>query len=90
MFDHKDDFEESIPAKGLSHITMPGGNIRKFNGDHIIYTEVHMFFIFLMTSAAGGFLIGRGLADGDGGSAFLGFMIAIISWIALGYVGFPA
>lgn len=40
LFDRKDDFEEKVPAKGLNHITMPGGTIRKFNGDHIIYTEI--------------------------------------------------
>ena len=40
LFDHKDDFEERVSAKELNHITMPGGNRRKFNGDHIIYTEI--------------------------------------------------
>lgn len=49
-----------------------------------------MFFIFLMTALLGGFLAGRGLADGDGGIAVLGVCVAVVSWIALGYVGFPA
>lgn len=40
LFDHKDDFEERVSAKELDHITMPGGAVRKFNGDHIIYTEI--------------------------------------------------
>ena len=40
LFEDKDAFERSTPAKGLNHITMPGGNRRKFNGDHIIYTEI--------------------------------------------------
>lgn len=39
LFEDKDAFEQRIAAKELSHITMPGGNRRKFNGDHIIYTE---------------------------------------------------
>ena len=40
LFEGKDEFEEKIPAKGLNHITMPGGAVRKFNGDHVIYTEI--------------------------------------------------
>lgn len=49
-----------------------------------------MFFIFLMTALLGGFLVGRGLSDGDGGVAFLGLAIVIVSCIANGFVGFPA
>ena len=49
-----------------------------------------MFFIFLMTAMLGGFLAGRAISDGDGGIAFLGLGIAIVSVIACGYVGFPA
>ena len=49
-----------------------------------------MFFIFLMTAMFGGFLGGRGLADGDGGVAFLGIAVSVVSVIACGVVGFPA
>ena len=49
-----------------------------------------MFFIFLMTAVLGGALAGRGLSSGDGGVAFLGVVIVIISCIANGFVGFPA
>lgn len=48
-----------------------------------------MFFIFLMTAMFGGFLAGRGLADGDGGIAFLGIGIIIVSCIANGFIGAP-
>lgn len=40
LFEGKDEFEQKVSAQGLHHITMPGGNRRKFNGDHIIYTEI--------------------------------------------------
>ena len=49
-----------------------------------------MFFIFLMTSAFGGFFATRGFLDGDFGKGFLGIMIVIISVIANGYIGIPA
>lgn len=48
-----------------------------------------MFFIFLMTAAAGGFLAARGFSDGDGGKGFLGLMLVAISVIANSYIGFP-
>lgn len=40
LFEGKDTWEKKVPAKDLNHITMPGGTVRKFNGDHIIYTEI--------------------------------------------------
>ena len=40
LFESKDEWEDRVPAKGLNHITMPGGTVRKFNPDHIIYTEI--------------------------------------------------
>lgn len=49
-----------------------------------------MFFIFLMTSAFGGFLASRGFLDGDFGKGFLGLMFVAISVIACGVIGFPA
>ena len=48
-----------------------------------------MFFIFLMTSALGGFMAARGFSDGDGGKGFLGVMLVAISVIANSYIGFP-
>lgn len=48
-----------------------------------------MFFIFLMTAAAGGFLAARGFGEGDGGKGFLGIMIVAISVIANSVIGFP-
>lgn len=40
LFEDKDAFEQRVTAKELNHITITGGNRRKFNGDHIIYTEI--------------------------------------------------
>ena len=40
LFEGKAEWEAKVPAKELNHITMPGGTVRKFNGDHIIYTEI--------------------------------------------------
>lgn len=40
LFEGKDDVEQNIPANKLNHITMPGGNLRKFNAAHVIYTEI--------------------------------------------------
>ena len=48
-----------------------------------------MFFIFLMTAAAGGFMAARGFSDGDGGIGFLGIMFVIISVVANSVIGFP-
>lgn len=49
-----------------------------------------MYFIFVMTAALGGYMTSRGFLDGGIGKAFLGLMIAIISVIACGVIGFPA
>ena len=49
-----------------------------------------MFFIFIMTSALGGFLAARGFLDGDYGKGFLGLLFVAISVIANGYIGLPA
>lgn len=48
-----------------------------------------MFFIFLMTSAFGGFLASRGFSDGDSGIGFLGITLVIISCIANAFIGVP-
>lgn len=48
-----------------------------------------MFFIFLMTSAFGGFLAARGFSEGDGGIGFLGIILVIISCIANAFIGAP-
>lgn len=53
-------------------------------------TEVHMFFIFIMTAALGGWLFGSGIREGDPGIVVLGAIIAVTSIIATGYVGVPA
>lgn len=48
-----------------------------------------MFFLFLLTSAVGGFMAGRGFREGDVGIGILGLVIAVVSIIATGVVGFP-
>lgn len=40
LFEYKDEYESTLTAKGLQDITLPDGTIRKFNSDHIIYTEI--------------------------------------------------
>lgn len=49
-----------------------------------------MFFIFIMTAALGGWMFGSGLREGDPGIMTLGAIIAVVSIIANGYIGFPA
>lgn len=48
-----------------------------------------MYFFFLLTAALGGFIGGRGFADGDAGIGVLGLIVAVISVIACGFIGFP-
>lgn len=40
LFDRKEEYEQKVNAEELNHFTMPGGNLRKFNAAHIIYTEI--------------------------------------------------
>ena len=49
-----------------------------------------MYFIFVMTSALGGFMATRGFLDGDIGRGFLGLIFVAVSVIACGVIGFPA
>ena len=49
-----------------------------------------MYFIFIMTSALGGFMAARGFLDGDIGKAFLGLLFVAVSVIANGYIGLPS
>lgn len=49
-----------------------------------------MFFFFLLTAMAGGFMASRGFNEGDPGIGALGVGIAVVSIIANGFIGLPA